>query len=168
VEEVVRREGFGRDEVPDLLSLNYKLIDYVGHRWSLHSRQMAQTIREQDAALPEIVELLDHEVGTGRWALILTADHGSQPDPARAGGRRIDITAIDAHIRSRFDDGDDRAAVEQVQTSQVFLDTEELAENGHTVSEVAASLLRAEPGLAAAFPSELLPLLRCLPEARGG
>lgn len=168
VEEVVRREGFGRDAVPDLLYLNYKLIDYVGHRWSLHSRQMDHTIREQDAALAELVELLDEEVGPGRWALILTADHGSQPDPARAGGRRIDITAIDAHIRSRFDDGDARAVVEQVQTSQAFLDTQELSENGHTVSEVAASLLRAEPGLAAAFPSELLSRLRCLPEARGG
>ena len=168
VDEVVRREGFGRDEVPDLLYLNYKLIDFVGHRWSLHSQQMRHTIREQDGELPEIVELLDDEVGRGRWVLILTADHGSQPDPAAEGGRRIDITGIEAHIRSRFDDGDDRPLVQQVQTSQVFLDTYELARNGHTLQEVAASLMRSEPGLAAAFPSELLSRLRCLPEARDG
>jgi hypothetical protein len=168
VREVVRQEGFGRDAVPDLLYLNYKLIDFVGHRWSLHSRQMRDTIREQDAELPEIVDLLDEGVGPGRWVLILTADHGSQPDPVAAGGRRIDITGLEAHIRSRFDDRDDRPLVEQVQTSQVFLDTGELAQNGHTLEEVAVSLLRAEPGLAAAFPSNLLPRLRCLPEARGG
>jgi len=168
VEEVVRREGFGRDDMPDLLYLNYKLIDFVGHRWSLHSRQMRHTIREQDAELPKIATLLDDEVGRGRWVLILTADHGSQPDPVAAGGRRIDITGIDAHIRSRFDDGDDRPLVQQVQTSQVFLDTQELAENGHTLQEVAASLMRSEPGLAAVFPSELLSRLRCLPEARDG
>jgi hypothetical protein len=50
----------------------------------------------------------------------------------------------------------------------VFLDTYELALNGHTLQEVAASLMRSEPGLAAAFPSELLSRLRCLPEARDG
>ena len=168
VEEVVRREGFGRDGVPDLLYLNYKLIDYVGHRWSLHSAQMGDAIRAHDAALAEIVRLLDREVGRGRWVLILTADHGSQPDPSRAGGRRIEITAIEARIRSRFDDGDDRPLVEQVQTTQVFLDVEELAENGYALEDVATDALRAEPGLAAAFPSELLSDLRCLPEARDG
>jgi hypothetical protein len=109
-----------------------------------------------------------NSVGRGRWVLVLTADHGSQPDPVRAGGRRIDITGIEAHIRSRFDDGDGRPLVEQVQTSQVFLDTGELAENGFTLDEVAASVLRADPGLAAVFPSDLLSRLRCLPEARDG
>jgi Type I phosphodiesterase / nucleotide pyrophosphatase len=168
VEEVVRREGFGEDDVPDILYLNYKLIDYVGHRWSLHSRQMRHAIAVQDAALADIVRFLDRQVGRGRWALVLTADHGSQPDPARAGGRRIDISAIDARIRSRFDDGDARPVVDQVQTSQVFLDVGELAANGHTLQEVAADLMAAEPGLAAAFPSELLSRLTCLPEARDG
>jgi hypothetical protein len=168
VDEVVRREGFGRDEVPDLLYLNYKLVDYVGHRWSLHSQQMRHAIRAQDRALADVVRLLDREVGRGRWALILTADHGSQPDPARVGGRRIDIGAIESRIRTRFDDADARPLVDQVQTSQVFLDLGELAENGHGLRDVAADLMRAEPGLAAAFPSDLLPRLACLPEARDG
>lgn len=168
VKEVVRREGFGDDDVPDLLYLNYKLIDFVGHRWSLHSPQMRHSVRAQDDELPELLELLDDEVGPGRWVLILTADHGSQPDPLRAGGRRIDISGIEAHIRSSFDDGDDRPLVNQVQTTQAFLDLQELAENDHTVQEVAASVLRAEAGLAAAFPSDLMPRLSCLPEARGG
>jgi len=179
VEEVVHREGFGGDDVPDLLYLNYKLIDYVGHRWSLHSPQMRQTVQTQDAELPGLARVLDEEVGRGRWVLILTADHGSQPDPTRLGGRRIDITGIEAHIRSRFDDGDGEPLVDQVQTTQVFLDPEELAQNGHTLEQVAASLARltaadiaAPPGssgqrvFAAVFPSELMPHLACLPEAR--
>jgi hypothetical protein len=52
--------------------------------------------------------------------------------------------------------------------ARCFLDTQELAENGHTLQEVAANPMRSEPGLAAAFPSELLSRLRCLPEARDG
>lgn len=181
VEEVVRREGFGDDDVTDLLFINYKLIDYVGHRWSLHSQQMRQTVRAQDAELPRLIRLLNDEVGRGRWALILTADHGSQPDPVRLGGRRIDITAIEAHIRSRFDDADDEPLVDQVQTTQVFLDTEELVENGHTLEAVAASVARlsaaeiatpagpsGERVFAAVFPSKLMDSLACLPEARDG
>jgi hypothetical protein len=74
--------------------------------------------------------------------------------------------------------------VDQVQTTQVFLDTEELREGGHTLAEVAASvggLTEAEtagPGVAppageagarafaAVFPSDLMARLECLPEAR--
>ena len=31
IDEVVQREGFGADDVPDLLYINYKLIDEIGH-----------------------------------------------------------------------------------------------------------------------------------------
>ena len=184
IEEVVRREGFGADDVPDLLFVNYKLIDYVGHTWSMNSPQMHQAVRVQDAELPKLVRLLDDAVGRGRWVLVLTADHGSNPSPSVSGAWRIDITKLEAHIRDRFDDADGRPLVDQVQTTQVFLDTEELRDGGHTLAEVAASvgrLTEAEtagpgaspppgradaPAFAAVFPSDLMPRLACLPEAR--
>lgn len=184
IEEVVRREGFGRDEVPDLLFVNYKLIDYVGHVWSLNSPQMHQSVRVQDAELPALIRLLNDAVGRGRWVLVLTADHGSNPNPSVTGAWRIDITKLEAHIRDEFDDGDSEPVVDQVQATQVFLDTEELRQNGHTLADVAASiggLTEAEtagpgmspppreagtPAFAAVFPSELMPRLECLPEAR--
>ena len=37
VEEVMTREGFGADDVPDLLYLNFKEIDFVSHVWSMNS-----------------------------------------------------------------------------------------------------------------------------------
>jgi type I phosphodiesterase/nucleotide pyrophosphatase len=184
IEEVVRREGFGADAVPDLLFVNYKLIDYVGHTWSMNSPQMHQAVRVQDAELPKLVRFLDDAAGRGRWVLVLTADHGSNPDPSVSGAWRIDITKIEAHIRDRFDDADGRPVVDQVQTTQVFLDTEELREGGHSLAEIAASVGRlteaetAGPGVsprpgeadspvfAAVFPSDLMPSLGCLPEAR--
>src|SRR4029450_13865788 len=33
-EQVVTREGFGKDATPDLLFLNYKMIDTLGHQFS--------------------------------------------------------------------------------------------------------------------------------------
>jgi Type I phosphodiesterase / nucleotide pyrophosphatase len=165
IREVVRREGFGNDPVPDLLFVNYKLIDFVGHTWSLHSRQMRHAIEGQDGELPELTRLLDRAAGPGRWVMILTADHGSQPDPSRTGNARLDIVAIERRIEEVFGEG----VVDQVQTTQVFLDLDRLEANGGTVEGVASLLNRSTFGggrLAAAFPSELLGRLRCLPEAR--
>jgi len=63
VEEVVRREGFGTDETPDLLFLNYKLTDEVGHIHTLNSEYMRDSVRAQDEALGDLVGLLDEVVG---------------------------------------------------------------------------------------------------------
>jgi hypothetical protein len=164
IREVVRREGFGADAAPDLLFVNYKLIDLVGHTWSLHSPQMRHAVRAQDRQLPELIRILDRAAGQGRWVLLLTADHGSQPDPARTGNARIDSTEIERRVESAFGP----EVVDQVQTTQVFLDTKELEARGGTVEEVAGMLSGATFGggrLAAAFPSEILLRLPCLPEA---
>lgn len=177
IEEVVRREGFGGDDVPDLLSVNYKLIDLVGHEWSMHSPQMRHAVQAHDAELPKIVQLLDQEVGAGRWVIVLTADHGATPHPRVTGGWPIDTTDVGARIRARFDDGDGRPLVQQVQPTQVFLDRRELPAGGlRAVAALVARLTEADtpvggarppPGqagdrvFAAAFPSRALG--RCLP-----
>ena len=37
VERSIKREGFGADDTPDLLYLNFKEIDYISHVWSVNS-----------------------------------------------------------------------------------------------------------------------------------
>jgi hypothetical protein len=178
IEELIRREGFGDDDVPDLLYVNYKLIDLVSHEWSMHSPQMRQAVRAHDAELPRLVELLDQEVGEGRWAMILTADHGATPNPRVTGGWPIDTSDVAAHIRTRFDDGNGRPLVQQVQPTQVFLDRGELPPGGvRAVARFAAKLTEADTPVggnrprrgragrrvfAAAFPSSAL--RRCVPK----
>ena len=44
IEELVEREGFGADEVPDLLFLNYKAIDTVGHLFSASGIEMSDAV----------------------------------------------------------------------------------------------------------------------------
>ncbi|HZD79607.1 MAG TPA: alkaline phosphatase family protein, partial [Actinomycetota bacterium] len=41
IETMVQREGFGRDDVPDLLDLNYKAIDTIGHLFSADGVEMS-------------------------------------------------------------------------------------------------------------------------------
>jgi hypothetical protein len=185
LEEVVRREGFGADEIPDLLFVNYKEIDYISHVWSMNSPEMRDAVAAQDAALKELVEFLDRRVGAGRWALVLTADHGSMVSPAVSEGVQLSATPIAAGINAAFDhDGDEERVVQLVQPTQIFIDVPELRQNGGTLADVAGWTLRLtlgeiaapgvevpadrerEPAFQAAFPSAMMRDLPCLPEAR--
>ena len=77
------------------------------------------------------------------------------------------------------------SVLEYTQPTEVFIDERELAEEGHTLADVAEYLIgltkgdvggeiwpvpeehRAEPAFLAAYPSELLDRLPCLPPGEG-
>jgi hypothetical protein len=184
VEHVIRREGFGADEVPDLLYLNFKEIDYVSHVWSMNSPEMLDAVVAQDEAMRQLVTFLDREVGEGEWAMVLTADHAAMPDPAVSGGFQISTGPMQEMINERFGRAGGPEIVELMQPTQAFLNMEELAANGHTVADVArytATFTQAQTGaggvepipgqendvvMSAAFPSALMQDLPCLPEAK--
>lgn len=186
VETVIEREGFGDDEVPDLLYLNFKAIDTIGHYFSADGVEMSDTLRVQDDALRRLVDFLDDEVGEDEWVMAMTADHGTQRDPEESGAFMIDIRKLESGLAEAFDaDGDDVPLVERVRPSEIWLDRAELADNGYTLEQVSRWLLELtqedtyknknvpEPGreretvFAAALPSSILSALPCLPEARG-
>jgi hypothetical protein len=187
VEEVVRHEGFGVDGVPDLLYLNFKEIDYISHVWSMNSLEMRDAVVEQDRALKRLVAFLNREVGRQQWAMVVTADHASMPDPAVSGGFQISSQMIGARIQARFDTDDDGTdVVRLIQPTQVYIDLKELESQGGTLEEVAryattfTQAQLAGPGVSpnpgqehervfsAVFPFQLLRDLPCLPEAAGG
>jgi len=185
LEEMIRREGFGQDDVPDLLFVNYKEIDYISHVWSMDSPEMRDAVAAQDVALKELVEFLNRQIGEGNWALVLTADHGSMIPPRVSGGMQISTTPIVSGINQTFDhDGDSTPIVELVQPTQIFVNTAELRRNGYTLADVSEWIMGltesdvAAPGVSvdrahandtvfqAAFPSSIMLTLPCLPEAR--
>jgi hypothetical protein len=186
VEEVVRREGFGADEVPDLLFINHKLIDEVGHVYSMNSVEMEDSIRFEDDALPGLIDVLNREVGEGRWVMAITADHGHTPDPEVSGADVISPPDLGQRIRTEFDrDGDKTSVVESVAPTEIFVNERELAEEGRTLVDVAEYVMGLskgevggdiwpipeersdEPAFVAAFPSRLLERLPCLPAGEG-
>jgi hypothetical protein len=181
VDEVVQREGFGADEVPDLLYINYKLIDEIGHLYSMNAVEMRDSVQAQDADLPNLIGLLNEHVGEGEWVMMLTADHGHTPDPAVSGASVIEPTRVADVIQERFDtDGDDVRIVEFTQPTHIFIDHEEMEQNGATLEEISSYLLTVtkaeveggqypvaaevarEPAFVAAFPSEMLEELPCM------
>jgi hypothetical protein len=184
VEQVIRREGFGDDDVPDLLYLNFKAIDYVSHVWSMNSPEMRDAVVAQDRAMEELVTFLDRRVGEGEWAMVVTADHASMPDPAVSGGFQISTGPMQELINGRFGRPGGPPIVDLMQPTQAFLNLDELEANGHTVDEVARFMMtftqaqtaaggivpnagqQNDTVMAAAFPSALMQDLPCLPEAR--
>ncbi len=179
VEEVIRREGFGADDVPDLLYVNLKAVDSVGHIFSVNGEEMGQTLRWQDDALRDLVRFLDSEVGAGEWAMTLTADHGHQYDPAVSGALPIGITPLTTFIEDRFSAPGGPDVVRRVRPTQIWMDEQALAEAGYADADVAAALAAATrwemsggtefPGdpdalaFSAAFPTSELEGLDCLP-----
>lgn len=181
IEEVVEREGFGADEVSDLLYINYKLIDEIGHLYSMNSVEMRDSIEAQDAELPVLIDLLNEHVGEGEWVMALTADHGHTPDPNVSGASVISPTAVADVIQAEFDtDGDDTRIVEFTQPTHVFIDLDEMEQNGATLEEIAAYMLTVtkgevqggqypvapevvdEPAFLTVYPSEMIEDLPCL------
>ena len=181
IEEVVQREGFGADEIPDLLFINYKLIDEIGHLYSMNSVEMRDSIEAQDAELPVLIDLLNEHVGEGEWIMALTADHGHTPDPNVSGASVISPTAVADVIQAEFDtDGDDTRIVEFTQPTHVFIDLDEMEQNGTSLEEIAAYMLTVTKGevqggqypvapevaderaFLTVFPSEMIDGLPCL------
>jgi hypothetical protein len=185
VEEVIAREGFGDDEVPDLLYINFKAIDHVSHIWSVNSPEMEDTLRAQDEDLGGFVAFLDEEVGPGRWAMVLTADHGAQYDPAVSGAFQVTPTELERDLNAAFPSATGTSVFEAVRTSQLYVNETPMRENGYSLEQIASFVLhytkgqghpdgpeavpeieRDDPVFDAALPISVLPNLECLPEAR--
>lgn len=187
VETVIEREGFGADDVPDLLYVNYKAIDTIGHLFSADGIEMSDAVATQDAALERFVGFLDETVGEGRWVMVLAADHGTQRDPDVSGAFPIEIRKLQAGLASTFDgDDDDVPVFQKVRPTQIWMNVPELAENGFTLEQVSGWLLgltqadtftngrlpeagrEAEPVFDAVLPTATLSTLGCLPLEREG
>jgi hypothetical protein len=187
IETLIQREGFGKDDVPDLLDLNYKAIDVIGHMFSVDSIEMSDTLKIQDQALKVLVSFLNETVGKGEWVLALTADHGTQRSPTVSHAFVADTTHFTQDLNQEFDhDGNNTPLVLRVRPTELWVDPQELSLNHTTLADISqyimgltqAQTIRTgvtpDPAtandtvFAAAFPSPLLSKLPCLPEARSG
>lgn len=64
-----------RDDI-DYLAISLSATDRVGHQFGPFSQESFSTLVHVDRLLGDFFELLDREVGAGRWVLGLSGDHG--------------------------------------------------------------------------------------------
>src|SRR5205814_10147246 len=96
---MIEREPVGKDGVPDLILLNYKGADFVGHRYGPDSEELRLTLGEMDRNLARIIDALEAKVGKD-YLLAVTADHGM---PAAPPGRRHLADAVIEQLHQKFD-----------------------------------------------------------------
>lgn len=82
-------ERLGSHGAPDLLVVSLSAHDYVGHGWGHESLEQWDLERRLDDQLGRFMDDLDTRIGKGRWAMVLTSDHGASPMPEALHGGRL-------------------------------------------------------------------------------
>jgi hypothetical protein len=137
----IESQPIGDDDVPDLLLLNYKGADYVGHKHGPDSPELRATLVELDRHFGRIVAALERKVGTD-YLLAFSADHG-MPDGAGADERRHFAPDIIAMLNARFDPSEKQLVpYYEPENAQIFVDMERLTALRLTLKDLAAFLER--------------------------
>jgi len=171
----VSEEKLGADDAPDLLALSVSVTDRIGHLFGPDSPEYLDMVARSDREVAAFLRFLDQRVGRGRYAVVVTADHGVAPTPSMA--RRFEASPWDSlggisdsslaqwvnreiagvyRARARHRVGDFVTAVGE---GQVWLDRDSLAWAGIDPAAAAQTLAdsaQAFPWLEAGFTSQAL------------
>lgn len=82
----------GADATTDLLCVSFSSTDVVGHVFGADSVEARDALLRLDRELATFLQFLDEQVGKGRWAMFLTADHGVGPTPEWARAQGLDAS----------------------------------------------------------------------------
>jgi predicted AlkP superfamily pyrophosphatase or phosphodiesterase len=132
---LIQEESYGADRITDLLFTNFKQIDRVGHYFNMVSEEVRDSVAATDRELGLLVEFLDARVGRGDYVLVITADHGQQPDAADVGGYGINPREVLADVEAEFGD-----IVLNLRPTQMYLDEQAMRREGVSTAEVARFL----------------------------
>jgi len=173
--QAVVEEKLGADDVPDLLSLSVSVTDRIGHLFGPDSPEYLDMAARCDREVAAFLRFLDARVGRGRYAVVVTADHGVAPTASLA--RRFEASPWDSlgaisdsslalwasaeiagvyRARARHRVGDFVTAVGE---GQVWLDRDSLAWAGIDPAQAAQTLAdsaEAFPWLEAGFTGAVL------------
>ncbi|MCB9750210.1 MAG: alkaline phosphatase family protein [Myxococcales bacterium] len=83
VEQLITVNHLGEDQSPDLLLVGFSGGDTIGHAFGPDSHELLDFYLRLDGFLADIHGLLDARVGLGRYAVVLTSDHGVMSMPER-------------------------------------------------------------------------------------
>jgi hypothetical protein len=148
---LIESQPVGKDDVPDLLLLNSKAPDYVGHKHGPESAELAATLAEMDRHLGRVFEAVEKRTG-GQYLIAITADHGMPSEPAGQGLRHFAPAIVDS-IPARFDPEKKLVTYYEPENAQIFVDRDRLAALELTLKELAA-FMQSQPFIFAAFTED--------------
>jgi predicted AlkP superfamily pyrophosphatase or phosphodiesterase len=170
---IIEGEQLGKDDFTDLLCINFSSNDYVGHAFGPHSLECEDITYRTDRQLGEFMRWLNKKIGSGKWTLLLTADHGVAPIveyaqqfrlPAKRSplGKADEVKAkLEKHLREQLGAAlADKPLVQKVEDYQVYLQADHFAfarpEAFATAQRVVRDWLLQQPYVAGAFTRDEL------------
>jgi hypothetical protein len=149
---MIEHEPIGVDDVPDLILLNYKCADFVGHKYGPDSDEMRVTLGEMDRHLARMLSALEAKVGKN-YLLAVTADHGMPSTPSSPDRRHLTTTIIDL-LHQKFDPGAKQLITSfEPENLAIFVDEDRLKQLGLTLPDL-ARFLESQPYLFAVFTND--------------
>jgi Type I phosphodiesterase / nucleotide pyrophosphatase len=138
---LLEREPIGADDVTDLVLVNLKGPDYVGHAYGPASGEMKAEMAELDRQIARALAVIARKAGEGRFVAAFTADHGMPGEP-RQGGRHY-MDEISASIDKRFSPSGGTVVqyYGDAANNEIHLDTEKLRAGGFSLKDVASFLM---------------------------
>ena len=149
---MIEREPLGEDNVPDLILLNYKGADFVGHKYGPDSDELRATLGEMDRQLKRMLSALEAKVGND-YLLAVTADHGMPSEPSSPDRRHLAPSIVDL-LHEKFDPEAKQLITSfEPENGQIFVDEERLSHLGLTLRDL-AHFLESQPFLFAVFTND--------------
>jgi predicted AlkP superfamily pyrophosphatase or phosphodiesterase len=150
---LIDHEPVGADEVPDLVLVNLKSVDFVGHAYGPDSREIEATLVEQDRQIGRVLDALRKKSGPEGFMVVITADHGMPSEPKAPASRYFDADLAKA-LQQKFDP--ERGALVRhfdAANHELFIDMERLRELKLTLRQV-KEYLETQPAIYAAFTED--------------
>lgn len=149
---MIEHEPLGADSVADLILMNYKCADFVGHKYGPESEEMRVTLAEMDRQLARILAALEAKVGKN-YLLAVTADHGMPSLPPSPDHRHYTTSVADL-LNEKFDtEGKQLVTSFEPENCQISIDEDRLSKLGLTLREL-ARFLEAQPYMYAVFTND--------------
>jgi hypothetical protein len=137
---VLEQQDIGADDVTDLVMVNLKGPDYVGHAYGPASAEMKEVLAELDRQIGRALAIIARKAGDGRFVVAITADHGMPGEP-RPGGRHY-VDDLAALIDKRFSPAGGTVVqyFKDAANNQIYLDTSRLRSLHFSLKDVATFL----------------------------
>jgi hypothetical protein len=149
---MIEREPVGVDNVADLVLLNFKGADFVGHKYGPDSNELRVTLHEMDGQVARMLTALEAKVGSN-YLLAVTADHGMPSEPPSPERRRFAPALIDL-LHEKFDPEAKKLITSfEPENCQIFVDEDRLSSLGLTLRGL-ADFLESLPFLFAVFTDD--------------
>jgi predicted AlkP superfamily pyrophosphatase or phosphodiesterase len=158
---LIEKEGLGKDDITDYLSICYSSTDNIGHRFGPSSVEMEDAILRLDDEIKNLLTFLNDSIGKKNILIYFTAAHGISEIPAVLENNRIPagyfkqnqaLQLLKSYLNAVYGEGD---WVKGYSERQVFLNRILIEDARLPLEEVqkkVARFLVQLTGVAAAYP----------------